>query len=391
MINYLEEAQALQKELSWIRREIHKKPEVGMDLPITTAFVLDQLKKYGLQAEQVIDSGLVANIEGAKSGKTLLLRADMDALDITENSGEPFSSEIEGKMHACGHDMHTTILLGTALLLNKYRDQLHGRVKLIWQPGEEIFAGAKAMIDAGIMENPRVDAALDLHMHAQTPVGNLFYSKGPFTTTADNFLITVKGFGGHGSRPEATVDPLNVANQIYNAVLAMRGREIAASQYVALSICSISSGDSFNILPDQVQMRGTLRTYDQKIRDFIVKRIEEITRNYATNFGAEGHFEIVVSAPTIVNDPEMVDRVTDYLQSFGMEFKTNPSMRLPASDDFGFIASQVPSVMFSLGGKPVGIENNAVHNPKVVFDEKALVVGSALLAHVATKWLEEHA
>ena len=274
----LNEAKAMQAELSWIRREIHKKPEIGMDLPITTAFVMEQLKKHGIEAERIIDSGISALIEGGKPGKTILLRGDMDALPLAEESGEEFASEFAGKSHGCGHDMHAASLIGAAILLNKHRDRIHGRVKLMWQPGEEIFEGAKAMIAAGIMENPSLDAALDLHVDASSPIGVLNYSKGPFTTSADNFLIKIKGSGSHGSTPESSIDPLNVAVQIYNAIASMRFREIKSSEFLAMSICSISSGSSFNIIPDSVEMRATMRTYNPAIRDYVVDRVEKITK-----------------------------------------------------------------------------------------------------------------
>jgi amidohydrolase len=222
----------------------------------------------------------------------------MDALPLAEESGEEFASEFEGKSHGCGHDMHATSLIGTAILLNENREQLHGRVKLMWQPGEEIFEGMKAMIAAGIMENPAPDAALDLHVDASSPVGVLNYSKGPFTTSADNYLIKIKGSGCHGSMPENSIDPLNVAIQIYNAIASMRFREIKGSEFLAMSICSISSGNSFNIIPDSVEMRGTMRTYNPAIRDYVVERIEKITKEVASLYRAEGSLEIASSAPT---------------------------------------------------------------------------------------------
>ncbi|HHX18928.1 MAG TPA: amidohydrolase [Clostridiaceae bacterium] len=387
----LNEAKAMQDKLSWFRREIHKKPEVGMDLPITTAFVKEQLEKHGLKVDQIIDCGLSVLIEGGKPGKTILLRADMDALPLAEESGEEFASEFEGKSHGCGHDMHAASLIGTAILLDKHKDQIHGRVKLMWQPGEETFEGMKAMIAAGIMENPSLDAALDLHVDASSPVGVLNFSKGPFTTSADNYLMKIKGSGCHGSMPENSIDPLNVAVQIYNAIASMRFREIKSSEFLAMSICSISSGSSFNIIPDSVEMRGTMRTYNPAIRDYVVGRLEQITKEVSSLFRAEGSLEIVSSAPTISNDPEMVDKVLGYLEDFGMDFERDPSFRLPASDDFGYVARTVPSVMFFIGCKPDGLEKNLLHNPKVVFDERALPIASALMAHCAMKWLEEHA
>ena len=389
-MTFLDKAKLFSDELVEMRRHIHQYPEIGMSLPKTTEFVMNKLKEIGLEPEEIIESGITATIGGKKPGKTLLIRADMDALPIHEASGEEFSSKIDGKMHACGHDIHTTMLFGAAKLLKEVEDELEGTVKLMFQPGEEIFKGGKAMVEAGILENPKVDAALDMHVHSPSEIGNLNYSKGPFTTSADNFSIHIEGEGGHGSRPEAAIDPLNVAVQIYQALEALIAREISPNDYAALSVCSIDSGDSFNIIPDKVEMRATMRTYEPVIHEKLKERINEIVENVGAAFNTKTWIEVESGTPAIVNDSEMVDQINTYLSDFGMDFKTNPEMRLPASDDFGYVSTQVPSVMFSIGCKPKAVEKNFVHNPKVVFDEDVLPIGAAVFAQSAFSWLKNN-
>lgn len=390
MVRFLDRAKEMSEDLVAIRRKIHQHPELGMELPMTTDLVIKELDKLGIENNEIIDSGVSAIIRGKNPGKTLLIRADMDALPIQEESGEEFSSQIEGRMHACGHDIHTTMLLGAAKLLKEVEDDLKGTIKLMFQPGEEIFEGGKAMVEAGILENPKVDAALDMHVHSPTEIGNLNYSKGPFTTSADNFSITIHGKGGHGSRPESTVDPLNVAIHIHQALQALVSREISPREYVAMSICSIDSGDSYNIIPNEVVMKGTLRTYNPDMHNYMMERVQTIIKATAESFQASAELDISSSTPTIVNDPKLVDQIQDYMKDFGMDFKRNPNLQLPASDDFGYVSTQVPSVMFSIGCKPEGVEENFVHNSKVVFDEDVLPIGSAVFAHNAYHWLENN-
>lgn len=389
-MTFLDKAKLFSDELVEMRRHIHQYPEIGMSLPKTTEFVMNKLKEIGLEPEEIIESGITATIGGKKPGKTLLIRADMDALPIHEASGEEFSSKIDGKMHACGHDIHTTMLFGAAKLLKEVEDELEGTVKLMFQPGEEIFKGGKAMVEAGILENPKVDAALDMHVHSPSEIGNLNYSKGPFTTSADNFSIHIEGEGGHGSRPEAAIDPLNVAVQIYQALEALIAREISPNDYAALSVCSIDSGDSYNIIPDKVEIRATMRTYEPAIHEKLKERIAEIVENVGAAFNTKTWIEVESGTPAIVNDSEMVNQINTYLSDFGMDFKTNPEMRLPASDDFGYVSTQVPSVMFSIGCKPKAVEKNFVHNPKVVFDEDVLPIGAAVFAQSAFNWLKNN-
>ena len=389
MINFLQEAQAMAEQLTAFRHDLHQHPEVGMDLPRTTRKIEEVLMKAEIPFSNPIPSSILVVLKGGKPGKTLLLRADMDALPMQEESDVEYASLEAGKMHACGHDLHATMLLGAALLLKKHQAELPGTVKLIWQPGEEIFAGMKPLVDAGILENPKVDAAFDMHNDVSTPVGTLTYSAGALTTAATNFSIEIQGSGGHGGFPNTTTDPVNVAVQIYQALQAMQAREIAPADYLALSICSLQAGDTYNIIPDTARLMGTMRSYDKKVHEKALERIQEIVTHTAANFHAQARLELAVNVPAIVNDHEMAAAMPTYLADFPMDFVVNDDGRISASDDFGFVNEKVPSLMFMLGSKPAGVGKNNFHNPLVVMDDKVLPVGAALWCHLAFCWLKE--
>lgn len=389
MTVFLKRANELKDDLIEIRRYIHRNPEVGMKLPGTTAYVLEQLRTYGMEPKEICESCVSLTIGGKKPGKTILLRADMDALPMKEETGLDFASPYVDRAHTCGHDMHTAMMIGAARLLKEREEEIEGTVKIMFQPGEEIFEGAKAMIKAGILENPTVDAALDMHVHSMTPVGFLHYTKGSYTSSADNFEITLHGVGSHGSQPHRSIDPINAAAHVIIALQALIARESAPEDYAAMSICSINSGNSFNVIPEEAILRGTLRTYEPAVRDRLLKRIPEVAGLTAQTFKCTSEFSIPMGTASIVNNEKMVDQILGYMKDFGMELKRNPALRLPASDDFGYISSQVPSVMFSIGCKPAGIDSNIVHNPKVLFDEAALPIGAAVFAHTAVNWLRD--
>ena len=388
MGKFLDRAKEIQEKLIDYRRHLHRYPEVGMDLPETTKYVMKVLKDNGLKPEEIVPSGISVLIEGKKPGKTILLRADMDALPMEEKNDLDFASQNPGKMHACGHDIHTSMMIGAAILLNERKDDLSGNVKIMFQPGEEIFQGAKEMIKAGILENPNVDAALDMHVDSMSPLGTLNYKKGPFTTSGDNFTITLKGEGVHGSEPHNGKDPINAAAHIIIGLQALQAREIDPGEHLAMSICSVEAGTTHNIVPGEAILRGTMRTYNSEVRDYMLKRIPQVVEYTGKTFGIESDFEVVMGTPSIVNDPEMVDEIKSYLEDFGMEFDMDPTLSLLASDDFGYIASRVPSLMFSIGCKPEGVDNNYLHNPGVVFDEDVIPIGAAIFAHSAFNWLE---
>lgn len=389
MKNFLTEAQALADDLIAFRHDLHQHPEVGMDLPRTTSQITDALTKAGISFTSPIPSSILAVIEGGKPGKTLLLRADMDALPIQEDSGVPYASKQAGKMHACGHDIHATMLLGAALLLKKHQADLPGTLKLLWQPGEEIFSGMKPLVEAGILTNPQVDAAYDMHVDVTSPVGTIGYSDAAFTTAATNFSIDIQGTGGHGAFPHTTTDPVNVAVQIYQAIQAMQTREISPADYLALSLCSIQAGDTYNIIPHTARLMGTMRSYDKEVHQKALDRIAELVQTTADSFHAKASLQFAVNVPAITSDVQMAEAAGNYLASFPMDLDIHKGGRISASDDFGFVSEQVPSLMLMLGCKPEGVEHNNFHNPHVVMDDQVIPLGAALWCHLAYNWLND--
>lgn len=392
-MNYLEEAKQLGSELLEIRRHIHSCPEAGKSLPETKAFVMDKLREYGYEPEEICESGIVAVLCGGKASaesKTILLRADMDALAIKEEAPVEFASQ-NGFMHACGHDIHATMLLGAAKLLKVHENELHGNVKLVFQPDEEGFTGAKTMLAAGVLENPKVDAGMALHVNSGTPSGMFLCGQGVCMAGCTLFRIKVKGTGCHGAMPETGVDPINIAAHIYLSLQEIVAREIAPTSPVALTIGKFDGGKAPNIIPEEVVMEGTIRTMDRDLSSKIYKRIEEISAQTAALFRGSAEVTEMASAPPLLNDKELVKEMAGYIKEI-----TDPSKVYlfeqggMGSEDFASYTYEIPCSYLLLGagstqenplfGKPM-------HNDHVVFNEDIMPLGSAALAKCATEWL----
>ena len=399
------QAAGLQDEITAVRREIHRFPERGQRLPKTKAFVMEKLREYGYEPKEICESGFVAEISGKQSGRTLLLRADMDALPVEEKAECDFRSENDC-MHACGHDMHTAMLLGAAKLLRQNQDLLQGTVKLVFQPDEEGFTGAKAMLAAGVLENPKVDAALMIHVMAGMPfpAGTVIVSNpGVSAPAADYFTITVQGKGCHGSSPNNGVDPITVAAHIITGLQEINARELAISDEAVITLGRIQGGNAGNVIPDQVEMEGTIRTYDEEVREFIKTRLEEMCAGIAASFRAEARVSFGSGCPTLVNDKALAEDALSYLQELLGKEKAFSTAQLTAmagdskasksagSEDFAYVSHKVPSIMLALAaGQPEKGFCYPQHHPKVKFDEEALPTGAAVYAYTAMRWLEEH-
>lgn len=392
-MNYLEEAKKLDSELKEIRRHIHSCPEAGKSLPETKAFVMDKLREYGYEPEEICESGIVAVLCGGKASaesKTILLRADMDALAIKEEAPVEFASQ-NGFMHACGHDIHATMLLGAAKLLKSHENELHGNVKLVFQPDEEGFTGAKTMLAAGVLENPKVDAGMALHVNSGTPSGMFLCGQGVCMAGCTLFRIKVKGTGCHGAMPETGVDPINIAAHIYLSLQEIVAREIAPTSPVALTIGKFDGGKAPNIIPEEVVIEGTIRSMDRDLSANIYKRIEEISTQTAALFRGSAEVTEMASAPPLLNDKELVKEMAGYIKEI-----TDPSKVYlfeqggMGSEDFASYTYEIPCSYLLLGagstqenplfGKPM-------HNDHVVFNEDIMPLGSAALAKCATEWL----
>ena len=385
------QAAGLQDEITAVRREIHRFPERGQRLPKTKAFVMEKLREYGYEPKEICESGIVAEISGKQSGRTLLLRADMDALPVEEKAECDFRSENDC-MHACGHDMHTAMLLGAAKLLRQNQDLLQGTVKLVFQPDEEGFTGAKAMLAAGVLENPKMDAGIALHVNSGTPSGMVLCGKGTCMAGCTLFRITVKGKGCHGAMPETGVDPINIAAHIYLALQEIVAREVAAMEPVVVTIGKFQSGDVPNVIPQEAVLEGTIRYMKKEMGEEVLKKIRRICELTAQTFRGTAEVTELASAPPLINDRDMAEEISSYTKQIVGENRVyvyeNGGM---GSEDFASYTYQIPCTYMLLGagtkeedpryGKPM-------HNEKVVFNEEILQKGAAIHTCCAILWLE---
>ena len=384
---FLKEANGIRDELIAMRRYLHQHAEIKDELPLTSQFVRDKLTSWGIENKELSKNGVVG-ILGNRKGKTVLLRADMDALDIKEESGLPFSS-ITPYGHCCGHDLHTAMLLGAAKILKKYETEIHGTVKLMFQPGEEYFIGSLAMIEAGILKNPDVDIAVDMHMNAKKPVGNIGVCKGYTCSSCDGMKIRIKGKGCHGAWPNTGVDPFNTAVHFYLACQELLAREVPSDQTVSLTFGEISGGSAANVIPSEVIMQGTMRVFDKGTRSMLKTRIQELEEYIGRAYRTEVEHIVLSDVPALYTDPELQEEMMGYCKELGIEYIDYPPSS--ASDDFARITEKVPSVFFSIGCMPYDAKTlYPPHNPKILFNEDALPIGTAIHVQCAVEWLKNH-
>ena len=386
----LRRAEAIGPVITAHRRHLHQFPEAGPNLPNTVAYVREQLEALGY-APKELGGGLVADLPGKDTGRCLLLRADMDALRIREESGLPFASE-NGEMHACGHDMHTAMLLGAAQLLQEYRSELNGTVRLVFQPDEEGFTGAKTMLAAGVLEgSPRPQAGFALHVNSGTPSGLLICGSGTFMAGCTLFRITAHGVGCHGAMPETGVDPINIAAHIYLSLQEIVSREFAAKTPLVVTIGKFSAGKAPNILPADAVLEGTIRSFDREISAQVLKRIEVISKATAEAFRGTATVEELSSAPPLVNDPSLTDQMASFAEElFGKTSVYRMKEGGMGSEDFASYTYELPCSYLMLGaGTPAEDPRfgKPMHNEKVVFNEAILPKGAALHTYCALEWL----
>jgi amidohydrolase len=396
MPQLLQEALCLKEDLVAWRRHLHQNPELGKDLPLTSAFVEEKLEKMGYEVGRVCESGITAMAGKNGNGKCVLLRADMDALPLREQGDGCFIAT-NGNMHACGHDLHTAMLLGAARLLKAHEDEIEGRVKLVFQPAEEPMTGAKDMLEAGILENPKVDAAVMIHVIPGTalPSGTFIVPEGgPFSAASDWFEITIKGKGGHGAMPEATVDPLNVASHIHLSLQEILSREIPASEVAVVTVGQMQGGEKANVIPDRAVMRGTIRTFNPDLRKFIFGRVSDIANGTARAFRASADIDITIGCPSVIIAPGLSRDLRACLtEVFGPDKVPSPATlsKMSASEDFGYIAEKVPSMtlLLSAGSVAEGYAS-PLHDSRAKFNEDVLPSGAAAYAVSAMEWLAKN-
>ena len=388
----LADARELLPDVIELRRKIHVEPEVGLDLPLTQAKILNALGDLDL----VVETGsalstVVATLTGDGAGPTLLLRGDMDALPMPEDSGEPFASKHEGAMHACGHDAHVAMLVGAARLLQARRSDLRGSVKFFFQPGEEGYHGARHSIEEGLLENPTVDAAFAIHITPNRRSGTLATRPGPLMAAADEVFITVTGQGGHASMPHGAVDPIPVACEIVTALQSHITRTVDAFKPAVLTVARISAGTTTNVIPERAELAGTLRTVDERTREEVHQGIERVATGIAAAHGCGAVVEIKKGYPVTVNHGGFAEFT---LEVFGdlLGPASVSTMRAPVmgAEDWSYVLQRVPGSMAFLGVCPDGEDPHAAHachSNRMRLDEHAMAVGIAAHAAVALSYL----
>ena len=405
---FLREVSNIKQDIIKWRHDIHQIAEVGMETFETAKYVSNELSKMNIEHHLIANNSAVVATVG-KGDRCILLRGDYDALPMKEEVDVAFKAT-NGNMHSCGHDMHGASLLGACKILKAHENELNGVVKFIFQPGEEIFKGAKACIDDGLLENPKVDSAFALHVNSQVPMNVLSYGKTPMSSVY-GFEIKLKGVGGHGSTPEMCVDPINTGVHIYLALQELVAREASPLDEVALTIGQFSAGTVANIIPNEAVLKGTLRTFNPAASEMMIKRINEVVKGVAMTYRTEVELHVLSECPSVICDDEMNQLVVEAVRELdlnvqdeigkltevGREAFMNPSkfyitddMKAMASEDFAFITQHVPSSYCLIGAAYTdGRTLYGQHHPLVEFNDDALENATAIYCAVAMKYLNK--
>ncbi len=392
MLDFLKEAESLFDYTQSMRRDFHMHPELGFQEVRTAGIVAKELQSLGLEVSTGVGkTGVVAMIEGGKPGPVLMLRADMDALPITEDTGAEYASQNPGVMHACGHDGHTAILLTVARMLNKVKDQLPGSVKLVFQPAEEGMGGAEGMLKDGVMDGPKVDYVLGLHLWNDKPLGWLGIAEGPYMAGADEFKLTLTGKGGHGAMPHTTVDPIVAGAQIVGALQTIVARNVAPIDTAVVSVTTFHGGHAFNVIPQTAEMTGTIRTFRPEVREKTLRRFEEIASGVAQSMGCRAEVQFFHTAPAVINEASVTAVVRQAAGKIlpGHHIDSG-NMATMGSEDFAFFLKQAPGAFFFVGSaNPERGLSYSHHHPKFDVDETALPQAAALMAQAAVDLLSQ--
>jgi amidohydrolase len=391
MTDYLDEAQALFEYTRTLRRDFHQHPELGFQEIRTANIVAKELAGLGLEVKTGVgQTGVVGLLEGQSPGGVVLLRFDMDALPIVEENETDYASINQGVMHACGHDGHTAIGLTVARLLNNHRNELAGTVKLVFQPAEEGLGGAEAMMADGVLQEPKPDVTLSLHVWNEKPVGWVGIVPGPVMAAADTFHVKITGKGGHGAVPNLVHDPILAASQVVNALQTIVSRNVSPLKSAVVSVGAIHGGEAFNVIPSTVEMKGTLRTFEAQVRDRVIERFHQVVENVCQAFDCQAEIEIKSITPALVNDPHVTSRVqrvaSSLLPADQLDFQTTTM----GSEDMAFMQEQIPGCYFFIGSANKEKHLDAAHHhPRFDFDEIILPKAVALMAASAVEFLQK--
>ncbi len=392
LTDYLEEAGRLFEYCRGLRRDFHAHPELGFQEVRTSQIVARELIETGLDSVKtgVARTGVVAMVEGARPGPVILLRFDMDALPVVEETGAEYASKNHGVMHACGHDGHTAVGLTVARLLSSHRKELAGRIKFVFQPAEEGLGGAELMVTEGVLDNPKPDYSLAMHVWNEKPNNWLGITAGPIMAAAETFRVKVTGKGGHGAVPHRTYDPIFTAAQIVTSVQSIVSRNVPPLDSAVVSVGSIQGGTAFNIIPSEVILMGTIRSFKPAIRERVLTRFYQIVKGVANSLECNAEIDIQSITPAVVNDLTLTQRVRDAAINLFPSDEIDGAASTMGSEDFAFLMENIPGCFIFVGSaNPEKGLDASHHHPRFDFDENALIKGTALLATVTAGLLVE--
>ncbi|RCW60291.1 M20 family metallopeptidase [Halanaerobium sp. ST460_2HS_T2] len=381
-----EKAAAVEERIIELRHQIHQNPELSFAEKETAALAAAEMKRLGFEVrENIFGTGVTATFRNSSNtnAKTLLIRADMDALPVEENNKLEFKSKKEGVMHACGHDGHTAILIGTAMVLKEMAADFNGNLKFLFQPGEETSGGAEGMIKEGVLKNPDVDAALGLHLWGSTPEGVVEYKSGPFMASPDRFDLKIIGRGGHAARPQNTIDPIPIGAEIISALQTIVSRRIDPLESAVISVCNFEAGSTHNVIPDQAVLKATVRSLKSEVREELAASIEKVIKNICNIYGADYDFNYIFGYPPVVNNLGMTEILAEAAAKVLGENRVREKEKAEmGGEDFSYFGLKVPSVFYYLGIAP---EDEIInhHQSDFKFNDSVLKDGVAVMAQTA--------
>lgn len=373
-----------------MRRDFHSHPELGFHEFRTAGIVAQELTQLGMEVTSGVGkTGVVAILEGSSPGPVVMLRFDMDALPIVEQNDVPYKSQNEGVMHACGHDGHTSIGLTVAKLLAAHRAELAGSIKFVFQPAEEGQGGAAAMIADGVLHNPRPDIALGLHVMPEKPVGWIGVTPGPVMAASEIFKIIITGKGSHGALPHQSIDPVFAAGQVITSLQSIVSRNVSPLEAAVISVTSVHGGEAYNVIPNTVELRGTIRTFNPTVREMLLQRFEQLVQGVVNALNCTADVHLTSLTPAVVNDAKVTSYIQQVLPEALPAYDLDTDFRSVVSEDMSLFLRQIPGCFLFLGtANDQHALNCSLHHPRFDIDEAALTNGAALLARAALNYLK---
>jgi amidohydrolase len=390
MFDFLSEAQELFEYTRDLRRDFHRHPELGFNEVRTAGIVVRELTNLGLEVSTGVGkTGVVAILQGGRPGPVVLARFDMDALPIQEETGAEYASQNPGVMHACGHDGHTASGLAVAHMLKAHKSELGGTVKFVFQPAEEGLGGAEAMVADGVLENPKPDISLAFHLWNEKPLGWIGITPGPAMSASDRFTVTINGRGGHGAAPHLTIDPVMAGSQVISTLQSIVARNVAPLKSAVVTVTSLRGGEAFNVIPETVELMGTIRSFDPEVRELVLERFEQVVSGVAQALGCQAEVEVWRVTPAVVNDPDLTRQVTAAVAQVLHDATIDDQERTMGSEDMAYMMENIPGCYFFVGSANPDKGLDATHHhPRFDFDEAALPRAASLMASAVVGFLD---